>query len=255
VINYNIDDPFGTRDLRTWRLYLASVPYYDALFVMRNENVREAQALSAKAVYRVWMSADEVAHAPLDLSSEERLAWASDVVFVGTWMPERGPFLARLLELGVPLAIFGNRWSKAPEWAKLRPAVKGAWLDSSASYRKAILGAKVCLGLLSKGNRDQSTTRSFEIPFAGRALCAERTAEHLSLYVEGQEAEFWNTPEECAEKCRMLLADDRRREEMAERGRQRCIRNGTLNERILEGMLKLVEDEVGKTHQAHALCR
>jgi spore maturation protein CgeB len=188
-------------------------------------------------VHRVLMSADEVAHSPIEMTAEERASWASEVLFVGTWMPERGPFLVRLLELGVPLTIYGDRWRKAPEWRTLRAAWRGPGLTGGDDYRKAIQCAKVCLGLLSKGNRDQSTTRSAEIPMLGRVLCAERTPDHLAMYIEGEEAEFWDTPEECAHKCRLLLSDEARRERIAVRGRRRCLKNGPLNERILEEIL------------------
>ena len=42
----------------------------------------------------------------------------------------------------------------------------------------------LCLGLLSKGNRDLQTTRSLENPYAGGPLCAQRTSERLALYVK-----------------------------------------------------------------------
>ena len=113
VVNYNNDDPFGSRDGLKWRLYLESLPFYDLAGVVRPCNVQEARNCGAYDVLRVYMSADEVAHAPRELTLEDRAKWASEVAFIGTWMPERGPFLARLAERGVPLAIYGDRCSKA----------------------------------------------------------------------------------------------------------------------------------------------
>src|SRR3984893_15402741 len=99
-------------------------------------------------------------------------------------MPERGPFLARLIELGIPLTIRGNRWNKAKEWPLLENFWQGPGVYNDEDYAKAIQCAKVSLGLLSKGNRDQHTTRSMEIPSLQGLLCAERTREHESLYRE-----------------------------------------------------------------------
>ena len=159
----------------------------------------------------------------------------SEVLFIGTWMPERGPFLARLLELDVPLSIYGLRWQKAPKWNLLRKAWRGPGLYIDQDYAAAIRAAKVNIGLLSKkGNRDQSTTRSFEIPALGGVLCAERTNEHLSLYEDEQRAVFWSNSEECAEKCRLLLENNVLREAIKERGRRRCFANGTMNEVVLQ---------------------
>jgi spore maturation protein CgeB len=237
VINYNLDDPFGTRDGRKWRHYLTAVPNYDLVVVVRECNVAEAAGRGAKDVLLVSRSADEVAHKGQTLDQSDFPKWSSEVVFVGTWMPERGPFLSRLIELGVPLAIYGDRWDRAAEWPILKQHWRGPGLYIDEEYSKAIQAAKLCIGLLSVGNRDTCTQRSFEVPYLQSVLCAERTSEHLSLYQEDAEAVFWNTAEECAEKCRELLADPVRRAELAARGRARCLRNGTTNEQVLHQIL------------------
>jgi spore maturation protein CgeB len=237
LVSYNSDDPFGTRDGGKWRLYLQSLPLYDLAVVFRECNVQEALDAGARKALRVYGAADEVAHAPRVLAESEREKWASDVVFVGTWMPERSPFFAELVQLGVPLTIYGDRWQKAKEWPVLSPHWKGPGLYMDDDYARAILGAKVCLGLLSKGNRDLSTTRSVEIPHLGGVLCAERTTEHLSLYREGEEAVFWSNPEECAEVCMRLLANEELRRRVALNGRRRCLQNRITNESVMNQIL------------------
>jgi spore maturation protein CgeB len=249
VIGYNIDDPFGGRDGRRWRLYLESVPFYDLVVVVRDSNVAEAAARGAKDVFRVLMAADEVAHRPRELKKADYDRWSSEVAFIGTWMPERGPFLARLVQLGVPLSIFGNRWDRAAEWSILQPYWRGPAVDNDEDYPKAVQCAKICLGLLSKGNRDLSTTRSFEIPHLGGVLCAERTSEHEALYQDGEEAVFWSSPEECAEKCLALLADSAWRLRISVNGRARCIQNRTTNECVMADIL----ERAGVVHPAQMI--
>ena len=238
VVNYNVDDPYGPRDGKRWRLYRRSVRFYDLVVVVRDCNVPEAFHRGARNVLRVHRSADEVSHAPRQVSEKERRRWASDVVFVGTWMPERGPFMARLIELGVPLSIWGNRWQKAGEWPALRSCWRGAALEGEQDYAMAIQYAKVSLGLLSKGNRDLTTQRSFEIPLLGGVLCAERTSEHWNLYREDEEAVFWSSPGECAEKCMRLVNDEERRNRIAVNGRRRCLQNGTTNEKVMAQIVR-----------------
>jgi hypothetical protein len=236
VVNYNVDDPFGPRDGRRWRLYLQSVPLYDLVVVVREVNVEEARARGARRVLRVFRSADEEAHAPRALEAADRARWEREVLFVGTWMPERGGLAAELVGRGVPLSIYGDGWSRAREWNVIRACWRGPAIYGD-DYVKAIRGAKACLGLLSKGNRDLHTQRTMEIPFAGGLLCAERTSEHRALYREGEEAVFWSDASECADRCRALIADARRRDDIAARGRARCVSNGHLNERVMERVL------------------
>jgi spore maturation protein CgeB len=235
ILNYNNDDPFGRRDKKKWRLYLEAAPHYDLLAVVRQVNVAEAYARGAKKVLQVFMAVDEL-DGPREITPEDRSRFSHDVLFIGTWMPERGLFLQKLVAAGVPLAIYGNDWHKAPEW----PALKSVWQGPAIygdDYIKALQLAKVSLGLLSKGNRDSHTTRTFEIPYAGGLFCAERTSEHLQLYQEDVEAVFWDDVEECIEKCQKLLNDDKMRAEIAAKGRLRCLRNGIFNENNLKKML------------------
>ena len=237
IVNYNIDDPFGSRDGRKWRLYLKSVPFYDLLIVVREENVSEAQRSGAKRVLRVYRSADEVAHAPRTITADDLKQWKTDVLFVGTWMPERGRFLLQLVELGVPLSIRGDHWARAKEWQQLHPFWRGPAIYED-DYAKAIQGADVLLGMLSMGNRDQHTSALvFEIPYLGGVLCAERTPEHCDLYREDEEAVFWSSADECAEKCFALLNDAGLRRRIAG-GRLRCIMNRTTNEAVMRRIIE-----------------
>ena len=230
IVNYTQDDPFGGRDGWRFDRYLEALPLYDLLVVVREENVAEAYARGARNVLRVWRSADEVAHRPRLLTEEDRQRWGSEVCFIGTWFPERGPFLAELARAGLPLSIWGCRWQKAPEWPVLAPYWRGPAQDDPEIYARIIQTAKISLGLLSKGNRDRHTTRSFEIPAVGGLLCAERTDEHCESYKEGVEAVFWNDAKECIEQCRRLLNDDALVAAIKRNGHARYLRSECKNE-------------------------
>ena len=172
VINYMTDNPFQKRDYRKWDLYIRSLPLHDLTVLPRLENVAQAQAAGAQNVMRVFFSYDPVAHAPSEGTASVK---QNDVIFVGSWMPERGAFAVKLLNAGLALKIVGNAWPRSPEWKILKPH----WLSGSVygkSYVEAIESSRIAIGLLSKGNRDLHTQRSVEIPFIGCGVfCAERT--------------------------------------------------------------------------------
>ncbi len=231
VVLYVNDDPTSPRDGSRWGSLKRAAAAYSLIAVVREENVTELRQLGAQQVKRVWMSYDELAHRPPVLTPEDQAQWGSEVLFAGTWMPERGPFMVELLRLGVPVSIFGDHWHKAPEWPQVRSAYRGRAL-APVEYVKAIASAKISLGLLSKGNRDLHTRRSMEIPYIGGLLCAERTREHQQLYREGEEAVFWSNAAECAAQCQALLADDARREKIRLAGMAKVRQLGVGNEDI-----------------------
>lgn len=237
VVNYNIDDPTGPRDGRRFTAYRQTIPFYDLAVVMRQSNVDELRVLGMAKSLRVFMCADEVSHAPRPITTQDQDQWGTDILFLGTWMPERGPFLLELINAGLPISIRGSNWEKAPEWHRLKPHWRGPAVAGD-DYAKAIQCARINLGLLSKGNRDQHTTRSMEIPSLGGLLCAERTDEHKALYQEGQEAVFWSTAQECAIVCRALLANESKRLAIQEQGQRRHLASPHRNERMLRRLLE-----------------
>jgi spore maturation protein CgeB len=232
VVNYNADNPYldpAPERLR-WSIFHRALPHYDLAVTVRRNGIEEMMARrGARRIDTIWQCADEVAHRPLSPTLEEENRWSSEVAFIGTWMPGRGAFMARLFERGMPLAIHGSRWKRAPEYRLLEPFIRSDHLEGF-DYTRAIAGAKIALVLLNGQNADLHTTRSAEIPAIGTAMCAPRTPHHQQLYKEGEEAVFFDGADDCAETCKRLLADDGRRQTIADAGRRRTFANGTYNE-------------------------
>lgn len=149
----------------------------------------------------------------------------SEVAFVGHCQPHYAKLLRTVSE-HFSLKIWGPGW---PEYAArntwARKVVQGPGLFGP-NYARALGGAKIALGLLSKRVPETTTTRSFEIPAMGTMLLAERSDDHCRLFEEGREAEFFASPEEMIAKARAYLADDAARSAVATAGRTRCLRDG-----------------------------
>jgi spore maturation protein CgeB len=239
LLNHNLDNPFTARDGQRWRLFLKALPVYDLFVTPRQSTVEHALSLGAQRAIKIVQSADEIVHRRSD-SAPHRNAPPLDVVFVGTWMPERGPFMLRLLARGVPLRIFGPRWTKAPEFSALR-AIARTELMGDRAYVDVISRSKIGLCLLSSGNEDLHTTRSLEIPAIGALLCAPRTSDHLLLYEEGIEACFFDNADECADICVSLLADETKRQSIADCGHKRALHNNRFNQVVIDEILKLAQ--------------
>ena len=241
VLLYINDDPIGSRDGHRFDSLIKSIPYYDLCIVRREENVSEFIERNAKKVLKVWMSYDEITHKAMENVNLIPLNFRSEVAFIGTWMrnENRDEFLLYLINRGLNIAVWGNRWNKSPHWAKLKRNWRGAAL-SGQEYVMAIQGAKICIGLLSKGNRDLHTRRSMEIPYAGGVLCAERTSEHLDLYEENNEAIFWDNKVECADKCIELINNPEKLNSIRIAGMKRVLQNKVGNEDICRQIISTI---------------
>jgi spore maturation protein CgeB len=239
VVLFNHDDPTGPRDWARFLTLRAAISAYDLCLVVRDFNVAEFKAIGAKDVLHVWRGYDEVEHRPVDAHAPVPPAYQSDVAFIGRQMDGEGRdvLMMALINAGLKPAIWGDNWERSRHWPALQPYWRGSSL-SGQNYVNALRGAKICLGMLSKGNRDLHTTRSMEIPAAGGLLCAERTSEHLALYREDVDAVFWHSAQECVEACRGLLQNAAKRDGIRAAGMARVASNKVGNQDICRSALK-----------------
>lgn len=221
IIGYSMDD-MNARHNQS-RHFLKSLPLHDAYFTTKTYGVAELRNLGCPRVEFTGNAFDIHTHRPVELSAEDRQYYGADVGFVGTFEQERAGLMNFLAEKGIPVQIFGNEWGRWPNpHASIKIRHQAIYGDP---YAKAICAARINLCFLRKINRDLQTTRSIEIPACGAFMLAERTEEHLALFEEGQEAEFFSTPEELLSKTRYYLAHSQERERIAAAGRERCLRS------------------------------
>ena len=249
AVLFNHDDPSGPRDGARFRSLRAAIPHYDLCLVVRPFNVAEFKALGAKAVMWVYRSYDEVAHAAPPEGTPVDPQFDNDVAFIGRNMDGEGRdlLMLALIQSGLKVAIWGDNWQASKVWPQLKPSWRGGSL-SGLSYVNAMRNAKICIGMLSKGNRDEHTTRTMEIPFSGGLLCAERTPEHQQLYKENEEAVFWSSTQECVERCKHLLSHPDEIVRIREAGHQRVLANKVGNEDLCRSALSRLAESASATN-------
>jgi hypothetical protein len=207
--------------------FLQSLSGYDWFITTKADTVPELAALGCSHVVAVGNGFDPEAFRPMTISSSDVERLGGDIGFVGTYERERAALVLRLAEAGLGVRVWGDGWrALASHPANLR--IEHRPLDF-ADYAKACSAFKINLGFLRKLNRDQQTTRSVEIPACGGFMLAERTSEHLALFDEGTEAEFFADADELIAKSLRFLADDAGRAAIARRGHERCVSSGYSN--------------------------
>ncbi len=235
LVSYNNDDPFGPRlhanapwhHHALWQWYVAGLKEFDVNFVFRRINVGEVTAAGGRNVSIMMPYFVPWLHRPLQLSREDRRRYECDVVFVGHYEPDaRDDYIRVLLKAGLRVRVFGgeywNRWAHA-DLQRALGAVRCVYGDE---YAKALSGAKMALGLLSRLNRDTYTRRHFEIPACGALLVSERTSDLQCMFKDGEDAVFFSSTRELVDRVRELLAAPGDRARIQENGRRRVWQDG-----------------------------
>lgn len=227
LVTYNNDDPFGSRAHKLapwhhkylWRWYLRYLRFCHVNFFYRPVNRKESLENGSRVSEVLMPYFIPERDRPVKLSPQEEADYASDVAFVGHFEPDgRDEMLAALIQAGYKVRLWGSAgWMGSKNkliketFSKVEPAL-------GDDYAKAICGTKVSLAFLSKLNRDTYTRRCFEIPAMGGLLLAERTEDLQKLFVEDEEACFFEGKEELLEKVSWLLNNPAERKRIARAG-------------------------------------
>jgi spore maturation protein CgeB len=240
-IDFVIDNPFGPRNDPGWRLYRRTIPGFDLTGVQRDVNLVDYRNAGAREVVRIQTSFEPTIH--YSPQFPEPIGWSDaqrdrNVSFIGTPYDNRGDFLVRLWRAGVPIDISGSR----PHWQAALPAdafdatFRIGELIGDA-YREAIWRSRINLAFVTHSNSDQVAQKAFEITACGGFLLAERTAEHLALFREDEEAVFFSDFEECRGKIARYLNDEAARSAIAAAGQRRAYSSGYDNDSVLRRLL------------------
>ena len=214
---YCEDNPFVSRDKKRWKLFLPASQFYDLIIFQQKSRINLSKKYGIKKTLLTFPTYQKNIHRPQKISPNEKKKYASNVLFIGTWYPERGIFFKKLIDLGLDLKIYGIQWKKDPNYESMKSRIKLGHIHEPL-YSKMIQCTKIALCIPSKGNLDGITRRSTEIPAIGTLLCATRTKEHQNVFVENKEAIFFKSANECYKKCEYLLNNTKKIKKISYRG-------------------------------------
>jgi len=236
-VSFQDDNPFGSRagEHERWRLFLEAIPQYHLHFVKRATDVCEFQRRGAKAVRRFMHGFYEPLFRPIPVESIPEVM-RQDVSFVGSPLDHRVGVISELLSRHrLPLRVYGDRWHRTSSYYRHRACFRSAAFGDD--YVRVICGSRICLGFVSSSNLDEYSMRTFEVPACKGFFLAERTPTHQELFVEGKEAEFFSSADECADKIRFYLENETVRARVAGQGYRRCVDSGyNLHKRLAEAV-------------------
>lgn len=221
LINWSPDNMFQKHNRSLY--YKWSVPYYDLLSTSKVVNLEPNELPSLGAKHLIFQFQGYLPGHNEPVENCELVQAKHDVVFIGVAEKARFESMNYLAQNGIEVYVYGARWEEAYYQQNAHPNLK---LINKAlngrDYVTCLSCSKISLCFLRRINCDLHTKRTFEIPASGGFMLAERTGEHLQLFEEGREAEYFSSDEELLEKVRYYLQHENERAAIARNGRRRC---------------------------------
>lgn len=236
-ISWSNDDMFAWHNRSYW--YSKGLKYYDLVVTQKSYNCdsHELPSLGAKTYFQN-KAFEPTIHKPVDDCKAFDCVHA--VVFIGAKEQDRLEHLLYLAEHGIQVHIYG--WVvKEPNPLHDNIIIHDRFLYED-EFCAALGCSKIALNFLRKMNRDLQTSRSIEIPAVRGFMLAERTDEHMQLFKEGKEAEFFSSKEELLEKVNYYLQHDQERLAIAKAGYERCFKDSYTFENRMQGILNNLFD-------------
>jgi len=235
MVSFSPDDMMNPNNqTRYWR---ACIPLYDVHVTTKTHNLAELKSAGARRVEFMPKAFDPHTHRPIQLTDADKLEYGAEVGFAGSFEHERADSIAFLGRNDVAVRVWGAFWDRHRRQLPRNIRIEGRELFCD-EYAKAICSTRINLGFLRKANRDKQTARSIEIPACAGFMLAERSDEHLGLFKENIEAEFFADDNELLAKIRYYLQHDDQRRRIADAGYRRCLESGYSNRNRLGLLLE-----------------
>jgi len=178
-------------------------------------------------------------HHPVECSPVEKRTYGSDVVFVGSYYPERAALFEELARHNSwELAIWGPGWDALPAHSILRRYIKGLHTRPE-EWLRIYSASKI---ILSAHYRDpqrrfpvyQASPRVFEILACGAFQLCDDQRDVFALFQDGRDLVKFTNGDDLVAKVKYFLAHPEERNAIAAQGRKTVLARHTYRHRIEE---------------------
>lgn len=211
---------------------IEAAPLYNHIFCQGTEAVEFfAQAGITKARW-LPMACDPQIHHPCALSPQEEERFGHDVLFVGSYYPNRWKIFKELT--GFSLGIYGPHWDKAGDQRPSGFTIKDIHLPTS-EWLKLYAAAKIVVVAHYQNGKYpcyQASPKVFEALAAGCFVLVDRQKDVFALFRDNEHLVGFDNGADLRKKIAYYLDHGEERMRIARNGRKFAIENHTYVHRV-----------------------
>ncbi len=226
IVLWTTDVPIDFKNI------LDAAPNYGHLYCAGTEALDIFKAKGLGSASWLPFACDPSMHTKLELTATDRQLWSCDVVFVGSYYPNRARVLEGIADLN--LGIWGPYWNKLP----LQSPLKAMATDIKMNYDqwvKVYNAAKIAIVVHYEDPLvpcHQVSPKLFEAMACGVFVLTDRQRDVQGLFKDGQHLVFFDGPQDLRTKIEYYLAHEDERRMIAENGYHEVRKAHTYEHRI-----------------------
>jgi len=181
-------------------------------------------------------------HSPVELNRNEAQALSHDVVFVGSYYPNRAKLFEKLTCFD--FAIWGPGWQQLEQSSELRRCLKGSHTTPEL-WKKIYSAARIVVAPHYQNQENipevhQASPRVFEAMACGAFLLTDAQKDVLDLFETGKHLVIYKDADELKDKIRHYLRNPEEREKIAKQGQKEVFSKHTYIQRV-EYLLSILQ--------------
>lgn len=235
TVLWTIDPPLHFQPI------IEGAPFYDHIFCQGTEAIELLDNAGIKGAQWLPMACYPDYHHPVECSFSDREKYGSDVVFVGSYYPERAALFEKMVDLG--LAIWGPGWDGLDRVSPLHRCIRGAH-TTPAEWLKIYSASKIILATHYHDPQNrfpvyQASPRVFESLACRAFVLCDDQRDVFSLFQDGEDLVRFFDASDLMNKAKHYLAHPAERNEIAGRGNRNVLKNHTYIHRVKELLSKI----------------
>lgn len=220
---------------------LAAASFYDYIFCQGTEAIELLSEAGIRNARWLPMACAPYVHKKIRLSAEEKNRYGNDIVFVGSFHPNRELVLKELDDFDI--AIWGPGWKEHCKEPALKTKIKGSHTPTNI-WVKLYCACKIVLSIHYRHSQNkipvyQASPRVFEAMACGGFVLSDDQKDVLALFNDGEHFVSYNGRDDLISKIRFYLNQPDKRRKIAEQGRQEVLANHQYVHR-LEKLLSVI---------------
>jgi spore maturation protein CgeB len=211
-----------------------TAPFYDHIFCQGTEAIELLVNAGINGAQWLPMACDPNYHHPVECSFSDREKYGSDLVFVGSYYPDREALLEKIVDFD--LAIWGPGWGNLASDSHLRRRVRGAH-TTPAEWLKIFSASKIVLATHYHDPQNrfpvyQASPRVFEALACRAFVMCDDQRDVFSLFQDREDLVRFFDSSDLINKAKHYLSHPEERNEIADRGNRNVLKNHTYIHRI-----------------------